>query len=235
MFAGEEVMSEATDGLARRSIMSGMGVGLLAAGVVGATQAQAQTARNQIAQHPEDNWLDRPNAAHRLVIDSTSPEGGGGALAFANNFFEANKAGYKLEAPSIAVVVVLRHFSTPFAYKDTMWGKYGAVFTTPTHFTDPKTKQAPKINVYNADGYGLSLPNFGVTIDAAAKQGVQFAVCDMATHFFAMQIADSMKLKPDAVYRELTGNLIPNAHLVAAGIVAVNRAQERGYTFAYSA
>lgn len=228
-------MSEETDGLARRSMVSGMGMGLLAAGAFAATQAEAQTARNQIAQHPEDNWLDRPNAAHRLVIDSTTPEGGGGALAFANNFFEANKNGYRLEAPSIAVVVVLRHFSTPFAYNDAMWGKYGAGFTAPTHFTDPKTKQSPKINVYNAAGYGFSLPNFGVTIDAVATKGVQFAICDMATHFFAMQIADSMKLNPDAVYRELTANLIANAHMVAAGIVAVNRAQERGYTFAYSA
>ena len=228
-------MSDETGGLARRSIMSRMGIGLLAAGAYAVTPAEAQNARNQIVQHPEDNWLDRPNAAHRLVIDSTTPDGGGAALAFANNFFEANKNGYRLDAPSIAVAVVLRHFSTPFAYRDAMWVKYGAGFTAPTHFTDPKTKQAPKINVYNAAGYGLSLPNFGVTIDAIAAKGVQFAVCDMATHFFATQIADSMKLNPDAVYRELTSNLIPNAHMVAAGIVAVNRAQERGYTFAYSA
>jgi len=33
------------------------------------------------------------------------------------------------------------------------------------------------------------------------------------------------------IYKEL----IPNAHLVPAGIVAVNRAQEHGYTFAYAA
>ncbi len=132
-------MSQATDVLARRSIMSGMGIGLVAAGALGATGAQAQTARNRIVRHPEDNWLDRPNAAHRLVIDSTTPDGGGGALAFANNFFEANKTGYRLDAPEIAVVVVLRHFSTPVAYNDAMWGKYGAVFAAPSKFTDPKT------------------------------------------------------------------------------------------------
>jgi hypothetical protein len=34
------------------------------------------------------------------------------------------------------------------------------------------------------------------------------------------------------VFNELTANLVGNAHLVAAGIVAVNRAQERGYTLA---
>ena len=34
----------------------------------------------------------------------------------------------------------------------------------------------------------------------------------------------------DTIYNELAANLIPNSHLVPAGIVAVNRAQERGYS-----
>ena len=67
------------------------------------------------------------------------------------------------------------------------------------------------------------------------SKGVNFAVCDMATHFFAGYISDKTKANVDAVYRELTASLIPNAHLVPAGIVAVNRAQEHGYTFAYAA
>ena len=37
----------------------------------------------------------------------------------------------------------------------------------------------------------------------------------------------------DAIVKELTSNLVPNGHMVPAGIVAVSRAQERGYTFAY--
>jgi intracellular sulfur oxidation DsrE/DsrF family protein len=32
---------------------------------------------------------------------------------------------------------------------------------------------------------------------------------------------------------ELAANLVGNSRLVPAGIVAVNRAQERGYSFAY--
>jgi hypothetical protein len=35
------------------------------------------------------------------------------------------------------------------------------------------------------------------------------------------------------VYQELVAHLVPHGHIVSAGIVAVNRAQERGYTFAY--
>jgi hypothetical protein len=52
----------------------------------------------------------------------------------------------------------------------------------------------------------------------------------MATHFFAAQVAMATKGNPDAVYKELAANLIPNSHMVAAGVVAVNRAQEYGFT-----
>ena len=62
--------------------------------------------------------------------------------------------------------------------------------------------------------------------------GVHFAVCQMATRRFAGAIAAAHKLDVEAVYKELSSNLVRNSHMVAAGIVAVNRAQERGYAFA---
>jgi hypothetical protein len=51
----------------------------------------------------------------------------------------------------------------------------------------------------------------------------------MATQFFAGLIAGQAGDK-QAVYDELAGNLVGNSHLVAAGVVGVNRAQEYGYT-----
>jgi len=81
----------------------------------------------------------------------------------------------------------------------------------------------------NSAAYGMTLPNLGNTIDAVVKRGTRFAVCDMATHFFAGQLAMPGG-NADAIYKELVANLIPNSHMVAAGVVAVNRAQEYGYT-----
>ena len=225
-------MIETGDSLPRRSILSQMGVGVVALGALSASTAQGQPAQSRAATHSEDDWMDRPNARHRLVVDSISAKGGGSALAFAGNFITANGTGYKLSPADLGIIVVLRHFSTPFAYRDNVWAKYGAILSSPEKFTDPKTNQPPKSNLYNAAGYGLSLTNFGTTADSLAKQGVKFAVCDMATHFFAAQIAEQTKGNADVIYRELVANLIANAHLAAAGIVAVNRAQERGYTLA---
>ena len=58
------------------------------------------------------------------------------------------------------------------------------------------------------------------------------AVCQMATRNFAGLLAQATGVEADAVYNELAANLVGNAHLVAAGIVALSRAQERGYTLA---
>ena len=230
-------MVENKEPVGRRSFLSRLGIGIAALGVgIGpGVRAQAQPAQNgrfQPALHPQDDWLDQVKGIHRFVLDSTTPAGAGSAFLYANNFFAANKSGYNLESSDLAIVIVLRHFATPFAYTDAIWAKYGGGFSELLAFNDPKTKQPLAINVYNSSAYGMALPNFGTTVDSLIQRGVQFAVCDMATHFLAGALADKTHGNADAIYRELAGNLVANSHLVSAGIVAVNRAQERGYSLA---
>jgi len=74
------------------------------------------------------------------------------------------------------------------------------------------------------------MPNLGNTIPSVIKRGTHFAVCDMATQFISGQAAAAVKANPEALYKEFAANLIPNSHLVSAGVVAVGRAQELGYT-----
>ena len=56
----------------------------------------------------------------------------------------------------------------------------------------------------------------------------------MATHRFAGIAARKSGGTADAIFEELGKNLIANAHLTPAGIVAVGRAQERGFAFGYA-
>lgn len=218
----------------RRSFLTQLGAGMTVAGAAfaaGDAPAAAQAAGKPFhpARHQEDAWMNALPGSHRVVIDTTTPHGFGEALAFAGNFLTASASGYKLTDHDSAVIIVARHFSTPFAYKDPIWAKYGKGMPPVATMKDPKTSQVPAFNLFNAAGYGLDLPNFGTTIDAAVGRGVHFAVCQMATQFFAGMIAGETGNK-QAVYDELAGSLIGNAHLVAAGVVGVNRAQEYGYT-----
>ena len=221
--------------LVRRSFLSRLGAGVAALGAAAGLTAPAagqQPGAFQPARHPQDDWLDQVPGKHRFFFDATSPTGAGDAITFASNFYVASKTGYGLEPHENAVVICLRHWATPFAFGDTIWARYGAILADRIKFTDPKTQAAPVINVYRAAGYPM-LSSRGTTLDAMVTRGTHFAVCDLATRAFAGMIAARTGGTADAVYGEMQQAVIPNAHFMAAGIVAVNRAQERGYALQY--
>jgi intracellular sulfur oxidation DsrE/DsrF family protein len=223
----------------RRSFLASLNAGMtsLAAIALGsAAVAQAKTAAPahfEPARHDKDDWLEKP-AKHRLVFDTIEPSGFGEALAFAFNYISVNGSDYGVPMSELAVVIVARNRSTPFAYNDAMWAKYGKPMAARARFEDPKSKQAPAINLYNSAEYGELLPNRGGTLDMLSKQGVQLAVCSVATKNFAGAIAKAVGGNAADINSELIANLQSNARMVPAGIVATSRAQERGYTLVRS-
>ena len=206
------------------------------AGTSSVAAQSSPESRWQPSRHATDDWFDQVPGKHRFFFDTTSPGAIAQAIAFATNYFTANKSGYGLEDSDLAVVICVRHQSTAFAFNDAMWAKYGAPLAERANFTDPKTKQPPTINVYNSTAYGPeNLANRGITVDALIKRGVHFAVCGLSTRANATFIAQKTGGKADDIFAELTSHLVGNAHVVPAGIVAVNRAQEHGYSLAYVA
>ena len=216
---------------ARRSLLSGVGAAI-AAIALGPKQAAAQSPGGgfQPARHQQDEWMTRLPGKHRTIIDCATVSGAGEGILYANNLYVGNKNGYQLNESDVAVVVCLRHLATVFAYNDAMWGKYGQAMSSVVQFVDPKTKQAPATNLLNSSDYGRALPNNGNSIPSVVKRGTHFAVCEMATRRISGQVASAVKADPQELFKEFSANLIPNGHLVAAGVVAVNRAQEYGYT-----
>ena len=219
----------------RRSFLTRLRTGLVSFGAMtGVAMAQSKaapaTSNWEPARHEKDDWFDKVPGKHRLVFDTTTVDGLGDAFLFANNFFRANKTEYGLDNGDLAVVIIVRHRSTPMGYNDAMWAKYGKTFATRSKVEDPKTKLAPKVNIYNDASFGEDLRNRGNTLDSLSKLGVQFGVCAFATRAASRAIAEAGGGDADAIFKELTSNLVNNARMVPAGIVAVNRAQERGYS-----
>jgi intracellular sulfur oxidation DsrE/DsrF family protein len=221
--------------MARRLFLARLGAG---AGVVGATVVSSPGTMAQAgadapwrpARHTQDDWYDKIPGVHRYLFDTSTGESMGWALQFATNYFTANQEVYGLKETDLAVVIVARHKSTSFAYNDAIWAKYGKQISEQAEFMDPKTKEPPKINVYGAAGETAQAGK----MDALIKKGVQFAVCQMSTRGIASRIAKANGVETDSIVKEITANLIGNAHMVPAGVLAVNRAQERGYTFIYA-
>ena len=216
---------------ARRSLLSGLGA--VAGLMLGTRPARAQTPAPgafQPARHQQDEWMNTLPGKHRTVIDCAAVSAAGTGVFYANNIFTANRNGYQLTDGDVAVIVVLRHEATVFAYNDAMWSKYSAPLATLARISHPKTKQPPTVNPLTSAEFGSVMTSLGVTATDIAKRGAHFAVCDMATNRIAGVVASAVGSTPSAIYKELTANLLPNGRLVAAGVVAVNRAQEFGYS-----
>lgn len=219
----------------RRSFFTGVHSKLTALTAMAAGSAALAHGKSPVkweaARHEQDDWLDKTPVKHRLVFDATTADGFGEALAFAGNYLRVNRADYGLQDSDLSVVIVARHRATPFAYSDEIWAKYGTAMVTQSKFEDPKTRLPPLANVYNFEDYGNLLSNRGTTVNSILKRGVQLAVCSTATRAVAGTIAKATGGNADAINTELRTNLLSNSRMVPAGIVAVSRAQERGYTF----
>ncbi len=218
--------------------LSGVATVLGGALAVGTRPAEAQSGGGENwkpARHAEDDWMDAVPGVHRFLFDNITASGFAGAMRFANNFIRVNNDDYGLENSDLAVVIVARSNSTPMSFNDAMWEKYGEALAARENLIDPKTDAPPKINLFNTPGYGNELPTRGLTLTDLFDKGVQLAVCRVATRGAAGRVARAVGGDADSIFEEFTDNLIDNCHLVPAGIVAVNRAQERGYSFAYVA
>ena len=209
--------------LRRRSFIAGIGGAVALAGHGSTLQAQPLPAAGwEPAREAKDDWFDKVPGKHRMMFDSTTPGAFGSALMYADNYYIANRDGYALQDADLAVIVIARHQATPFAFNDAIWAKYSSTLFRLSNFTDPKTKQAPIRNAYMGTGGSLS---------GLIGRGLHLAVCQMATRQIAGSMAQDAGTDEETVLNELSQNLVPNSHLVPAGIVAVNRAQEHGYAF----
>jgi hypothetical protein len=220
--------------VARRSFLTRIGLGVTAFGTAFAAGNRSAMAQSnsigsdwQPARHAQDDWFDELRGSHRFILDNTTATGFSGAMLYAGNFMNVNRDEYGLEDNELAVVIVARHFSTPFAFNDAMWEKYGETLARMSNY-GAQGGQTPSANPYGANGSGF------LNLDSLFGRGVQIALCNVATRNYTGGIARDVDADPDAIYDEVTRNLVANARLVPAGIVAINRAQERGYTFSFT-
>ncbi len=217
---------DARDG--RRTFLGRLGlvVGLTSLGV---SPLRAATRGHGPKRHAADAWMDALPRAHRVVFDAISTGGAANAGRFCGNWFASNRSGYELEPGELGAIIVLRANATIFAFTDAMWAKYpvlGERLRTPDPATSKPYDHNPFLRANRGDG-----PSQGVVWDALVAQGVHFAVCNGTTTGLSQMIAGGDAAKAEEVKADLIAHQIPNAHQMATGIVALTRAQEKGYMF----
>jgi intracellular sulfur oxidation DsrE/DsrF family protein len=204
----------------RRAMLAGLGA-VATAGALGVRAAQAQAVSVSVpfapTLHIEDAWMSGIGGRHRIVLDVTTPEGVPDGIRFAGNLFTAHKTGYGVDEADVAIILCLRHGATGYGYGDAIWSKYGKTI-------EAKTTPPPTANPFNSGSR--------TQLTELAKRGVQFMVCGTASRGLAGRIAGPGG-DADAVLKEMRADLIPSARIVAAGVVGVVHAQERGFSLVY--
>ncbi len=198
-------------------------------------RAQAATARSDgrrdVPRYPQDAWFDQLPGTHRLFLDATNVEEAAGAVGFGWNFLRTSQSGYKLTDADQAVVICLRHGATQFAFSNDVWHKYDVLRKLKYKHPDTE-KKVRGGNVFRVGSTDPDSMDEGFTLDGLAKRGVHFALCGVATRGLASMIAGA-KASADAketIMDELMAGAVANAHLMASGILAAQRAGEYGYT-----
>jgi intracellular sulfur oxidation DsrE/DsrF family protein len=184
--------------------------------------------------HPIDAWMAQLPGTHRLMLDAVTPFGAIEATMFAWNFLRTSSAPYGLKDQDHAVVITLRHQATVMALPQSMWDKYAglppkAPFENP--LADDGASPTAKSSVLRP-GTATSVPA-PFQFDALAKRGIHFAICGAAMGRLTASAAGP-KGDTAAVRAELEAALPLNSHVMPSGIVAVQRAQELGYSYVHT-
>jgi intracellular sulfur oxidation DsrE/DsrF family protein len=206
----------------RRALLSGLGIAAVAGVALGSARAEAASKPGKFKPkfHDVDAWMEEIPGDHRVFIDTDSASGAANALRYATNIQNAQVSGYQGRESDMAIIICLRHASTTLGFVDAMWARYGSQLGAPGGAAEaaPVTKNAQT-----------------AALAAAASKGIHFAICDAATTLMSGMLARTAGKSQQEVHDELVANRIANGHMVPAGVMALTRAQEHGYSFLYSA
>jgi intracellular sulfur oxidation DsrE/DsrF family protein len=210
----------------RRGFVSRLTLGLLAGVALPRPLHATPSTRQTFA--PAEAWLDGLTGKHKQFFD-VGNHSAGGPLLRADSFLGAYRQAYGLEESHVNIVFGAHGSALALVLGDALWTHYklGAHYS----IEDPLTKQPAERNVYSGAGGAASAVDTSVT--SLQKRGVRFLGCMQSIARLARPLSAKSGESEAAVRETLLAGLLPGVTAVPAMIVAANRAQESGLTYAY--
>lgn len=203
---------------ARRKFLAQLGGIAAMAGL--SRSSAAQQAAASMATPDHDAWMQRARGEHRQLFHSTSP-GDGAAMLMAANFLDVYASAYDASPGHAAAVIGVHGSALPIGLNDAAWSRYE--LGKRINVNDPDTGEHAKRNIFAVGG--------PISIDTLINRGVVLLVCNVALTLTAGSLARARSLQQAEVYEDLKASFIPGAILVPGLVVAINRAQEKGFTY----
>ncbi len=215
----------------RRSFLGSLAA-TAAAGVAGLSlpeQLMGQQMKKASSDPAFDKWIAKIRGKHKQVFDAPSINGGL-PLAWARVFVMTNEM-VGTPAKDVSAVLILRHDAIPIGMHNEVWQKYK--FSEAFKPVHAMTKQLITNNIFWKPKEG-DLPLPGMALNELLDAGVMVGLCDMALTVISGAFAKDMNMDAAAVKKEWVDSVFPGIQIVPSGVLAINRAQEKGCTYCYA-
>ncbi len=219
----------------RRGFLGRLAAGAAALGLGGLVAPAEAAAERRVAPRTPANpefeaWLNKMTGKHKMLYDMPEPNSGFG-FAWARIFLNTTNETYGTTDAENTVVIVLRHNAIPFGMKSDMWPKYklGEAFKINDAATNAAAARNPFAYVKPGD-----LPFPGMAVDELVAKGVLFGICNMALTFYSAQMAKKTAMQAETIKKDWVANLLPGVQVVPSGVIAINRAQEKGCAYCFA-
>ncbi|MDQ6829604.1 MAG: Tat (twin-arginine translocation) pathway signal sequence containing protein [Gemmatimonadota bacterium] len=202
----------------------------LAAGAVLPARATAEAFAAPNSDSPfDETWTDRLTGKHKQVFDANA-HNNGAFLGQIRNFFNTYRDVYGFADKDISVVSQLHGTAIALAFNDATWTKYklGEFFKV----DDPQTKTPALKNPFVVVTEGDAAAKES-TVSVLQGRGVSFLVCNNTLLKRSALLAKARGEDAMAIHEDLKKGLLPGIYLVPAAMVALNRAQEHGCSYAF--
>jgi intracellular sulfur oxidation DsrE/DsrF family protein len=164
-----------------------------------------------------DAWMKAVKGKHRQLFHAMDLNDR--PMLLASNFLDAYRDAFGAKADEAGAVIGVHGPALAIGFNDAAWAKYGFGKNT----TDPSTKEPATRNIFAA-GAPLS-------VDTLQKRGILFIMCNTALRLSSQALSRARGESYEAVYEDLKASRLPGTVLVPAMVVAINRAQEAGFTY----
>lgn len=211
-------MSELFSSHPRRRFV-GRAAAALAALTGFSTIARADTISATLDDSEHDAWMKPLKGKHRQFFHSVAAQDT--AMLMASNYLDAYSEAFKAKHDEVNAVIGIHGPALAIGFNDAAWAKYG--MGKSASIIDPATKEPATKNVFNGGG--------PLGVETLQKRGVVFLMCNTALRMRARGMAADRKESFEQVYADLSASRLPGVILVPAMVVAINRAQEAGFTY----
>lgn len=194
-------------------------IAALTAGLPNVSGAESVGA-GSIDSSDHDAWMKSLKGKHRQFFHEVNLHDRG--MLMANNYLDVYQEAFGAKPGEASGVIGVHGAGLALAFNDAAWAKYR--FGKSNNVIDPATKEPATKNIFRTGG--------PLTVEETQKRGVVFLMCNMALRRVSRSLAAERGEPYETIYEDLKASSLPGVILVPAMVVAINRAQEAGFTYA---